>query len=137
MKKEEKKTVVIIEGIVKMAKYGTSKFDDNNKYRIWLGECDIPYEDIWAFDEVGKKLTPSWFAEKNGEINLSSLYDIPVKNIDGNRIDFDTWIASKTAYGSKVKVSIIQKEGAVYPKAVMIIAEGEPVEEADPFVDFN
>lgn len=134
MKKQETKKMnnLVIEGVVVSAKYGATKFDDKNKYRLSLYSEDIPYDDITAFDTVGEKMTPSWYKEQEGYINLNSIFDIPVMDIKGNRIDFDAWLETGKAVKSKVKVSARQKEGALYPIAIKVIEEGE---EFDPFAN--
>lgn len=135
MKKvQEKKSMsnLVIEGVVVSAKYGATKFDDKNKYRLSLYSEDMPYKDITAFDTVGEKMTPSWYKEQEGYINLNSIFDIPVMDIKGNRIDFDAWLETGKAVKSKVKVSVRQKEGALYPIAIKVIEEGE---EFNPFAN--
>lgn len=135
MKKQEVKKMnnIIVEGTIVSARFGSTKFDDNNKYRIAIESDSIDYDSIHAYDNVGSKLTPTWFKDKTGYINLSSIYDIPIQDVNGKRIDFEEWIDSEenhNALGSKVKVSIKQKEGALYPIAIKVIDEGE---ERDPF----
>lgn len=133
MKKEAKKVMnnIIVEGTIVSARFGATKFDDNNKYRIAIESDSIDYDSIHAYDNVGSKLTPTWFKDKTGYINLSSIYDIPIQDVNGKRIDFEEWIGEDyNALGSKVKVSIKQKEGALYPIAIKVIEEGE---ERDPF----
>lgn len=133
MKKEAKKAMnnIIVEGTIVSARFGSTKFDDNNKYRIAIESDSIDYDSIHAYDNVGSKLTPTWFKDKTGYINLSSIYDIPIQDVNGKRIDFEEWIGEDyNALGSKVKVSIKQKEGALYPIAIKVIEEGE---ERDPF----
>ena len=135
MKKvQEKKAMsnLVIKGVVVSAKYGATKFDDKNKYRLSVYSEDMPYDDIKAFDTVGEKMTPSWYKEQEGYINLSSIFDVPVMDIEGNRIDFDAWLETGKAIKSKVKVSVRQKEGALYPIAIKVIEEGE---EFDPFAN--
>lgn len=133
MKKQEVKKMnnIIVEGTIVSARFGSTKFDDNNKYRIAIESDSIDYDSIHAYDNVGSKLTPTWFKDKTGYINLSSIYDIPIQDVNGKRIDFEEWIGEEhNALGSKVKVSIKQKEGALYPIAIKVIEEGE---ERDPF----
>ena len=133
MKKQEVKKMnnIIVEGTIVSARFGSTKFDDNNKYRIAIESDSIDYDSIHAYDNVGSKLTPTWFKDKTGYINLSSIYDIPIQDVNGKRIDFEEWIGEDyNALGSKVKVSIKQKEGALYPIAIKVIEEGE---ERDPF----
>lgn len=133
MKKQEVKKMnnIIVEGTIVSARFGSTKFDDNNKYRIAIESDSIDYDSIHAYDNVGSKLTPTWFKDKTGYINLSSIYDIPVMDVAGKKIDFEDWLSDGyNALGSKVKVSIKQKEGALYPIAIKVIEEGE---ERDPF----
>ena len=133
MKKQEVKKMnnIIVEGTIVSARFGSTKFDDNNKYRIAIESDSIDYDSIHAYDNVGSKLTPTWFKDKTGYINLSSIYDIPVMDVAGKKIDFEDWLSDGyNALGSKVKVSIKQKEGALYPIAIKVIEEGE---ERNPF----
>lgn len=122
---EKELKVIVIKGIITEARYGKTRFSDAEKYRVGI-KCDaIPYDEIKAFDKSGSKLTPKWFKDKTGYINLASVYSIPVKDTKGREIDFETWLSDYNALGSAVRVSIIQKEGAVYPKAIKVLADGE------------
>ena len=123
---------LIIEGVVVSARYGATKFDDNNKYRVAIKSDSINYDEIHAYDNVGTKLTPSWLKNRDGYINLSSIYSIPVMDERGNEIDFDTWLEQYNVLGSKIKVSVKQKDGAIYPEAIKVLEDGE---ERDPFAD--
>lgn len=130
--KKEQMKKLIIEGRIVSARFGSTKFDDNNKYRVSIQSDTIPYADIHAYDNSGTKLTPAWFKNQDGYINLSSIYSMPVMNTRGNQIDFDDWISDYNVLGSIVKVSVKQKEGALYPEAIRVIEDGE---ERDPFAD--
>lgn len=128
---KELKTL-IIEGIIVSCRYGSTKFDDTNKYRFAIKSDSIPYDDINAYDNVGAKLTPSWLKEKDGYINLSSIYDVPVMDTRAKKISFTNWMENYNTIGSKVMVKIKQKDGAIYPEAIKVIEDGE---ERDPFKD--
>ena len=132
MEKKELMKKLIIEGRIVSARYGATKFDDNNKYRVSIQSDNIPYEDVHAYDNSGTKLTPAWFKNQDGYINLSSIYSIPVMNSKGVKIDFDEWLENYNVLGSIVRVSVKQKEGAVYPEAIKVLEDGE---ERDPFAD--
>lgn len=129
---ETKETInnLIIEGIVISAYIGKSRFSDTEKSRLAIQSDSIPYDKITAFNESGAKLTPAWFKDKNGYMNLASIYDIPVKDVKGRQISFEEFVESETAIGSKIKISIVQRDGAIYPKAFRVLEEGEP---RDPF----
>ena len=122
----------VINGVITQAKNGRSKFDDEVKNRICIKSENIPYEEIHAYDNSGAKLTPKWFKEKTGYINLTSIYDIPVKDSHGRIISFEEWLNNYNTIGSEVTASIIQKDGGIYPKAIKVITDGEA---RDPFED--
>lgn len=140
MKKEENKfetqTVVVV-GIVTSARIGSTRFDENVKNRLSI-KCEdgaIPYETIEkAYANVGSKLTPSWLKEKTGYINISSKFDIPCKTVTKKEITFETFTEMTTAIGSKIKLALTLKEGAIYPQAFIILEDGE---EIDPFANLN
>lgn len=132
MEKKELMKKLVIEGRIVSARYGATKFDDNNKYRVSIQSDNIPYEDVHAYDNSGTKLTPAWFKNQDGYINLSSIYSIPVMNSKGVKIDFDEWLENYNVLGSIVRVAVKQKEGAVYPEAIKVLEDGE---ERDPFAD--
>jgi hypothetical protein len=121
---------LIIEGTVISAYIGKSRFSDTEKSRLAIKSDSIPYDKITAFNESGAKLTPAWFKDKNGYMNLASIYDIPVKDVRGRQITFEEFVETETAIGSKIKISIVQRDGAIYPKAFRVLEEGEP---RDPF----
>lgn len=134
---KETKKQVIVEGLITSARFGKSRFDDNEKNRLSV-KCEegaIPYE---IFDEfyktVGNKLTPTWLKERNGYINVSSKFDIPVKTTTGRVIEFEDLIESTTCIGSKIKLALNVKEGATYPISILILEDGE---ESDPFSMFE
>lgn len=130
MEKEFK--VFVVEGVVMGARRGRSKYSEDVKNRVDLKSENIPYDEIQAFDNVGAKMTPSWFKDKTGYINSASMYDIPVKNARGVVISFEDWINNYNALGATVKMSFTQKDGAIYPKAIKVITDGEA---RDPFED--
>ena len=112
--------------------FGATRYDKDECNRITVHSDDMPYTDIWAYDDCGSKYTPSWLKDANGYMNLKSNFDIPVKDVRGRKISFDDWIESGTTTGAMVKIKIRQKEGAIYPMAVKILQDGENV---DPFED--
>ena len=134
-KKEQKAVVmenVIVEGVIVSARYGSTKFDDRNKYRFSIKSDNIPYDEIVAYEGVGTKMTPAWYINLDGYINLASIYSIPVLDSEGIKTDTDKRYQSDNVIGSKVRVSIRQKEGAIYPVAIKVLEDGE---ERDPFKD--
>lgn len=131
----EQKTTIITGTVVK-ATHGASRYDDKVKYRlsIKLSDPDLTeFEPVYA--ETPKKLQPKWYKEETGYISLNSIYDIPTMDPSGKEVMLSDIMASDfTLIGSEVGVAVVLKDGAVYPKSIRIIAEGEPT---DPFADFR
>lgn len=116
---------IIVEGVVTSAYKGKTKYSEEVKNRIAIKSESIPYDKITAFNESGNKLTPTWFKEKTGYINLTSRFDIPVMTINGKKITFEEWLETKVVLGSSVKCKFIQKEGAIYPVSIKVVEDGE------------
>ena len=121
---------LVLTGVCTRAVIGKTKFNETVKNQLTIKSENIPYDDIHAYDSCGAKLTPTWFKEKNGYVNLSSIYDIPVKDVRGNVITYVEWLDAGLCVGSEVKVAVTDKEGAVYPIAIVVLSNGEPF---DPF----
>lgn len=133
---QEKKETLVFEGVVIKAFFGADKYDKEDKYRITIKSDNIPYTDIWVFDDAGPRFTPTWLKEMNGYISLKSNYEIPVKSATGRELSWDDWEETGTMKGSTVRVKIRQKlsrgNGAIYPVAIKVITPGIA---EDPFED--
>ena len=131
----EQKTTIITGTVVK-ATHGASRYDDKVKYRISvkLSDPDLTeFEPVYA--DTPKKLQPKWYKEETGFISLNSNFDIPTMDPKGSEVMLSDIMASDfTLIGAEVGVAVVLKDGAVYPKSIRIIAEGEPT---DPFADFR
>lgn len=129
---------LIIEGEIVSAYVGGAKNDPEKLNRLAIKSDSIPYESITAFEGSKDRYIPAWFKDKTGYINLKSRYNIPVKDskatqfqgLKGHTIDFAEFVERETVIGSKVRISIIQRDGALYPKALVVLEDGEP---KDPF----
>lgn len=122
----------IVEGLIVEARSGRTRYSDEVKNRVAIKSDSIPYDSITAYTTSGSRMTPSWFKDKTGFINVSSMYDIPVMNTRGARITFEEWISNYNVIGAEVRMSFTQKDGAIYPKAIKVLKDGE---EIDPFSD--
>ena len=132
MSTKNKTNTLIIKGVnVVRAYFGGTKFNSEEKNHITVNG-EIPYEEITAFDNAGSKLTPTWYKNKDGYMNLTSKFDIPVKDTDGKVITFDTWIHEYNVVGAVVNIKTIQKDGVIYPSAIVVVEDGE---EINPFED--
>jgi len=112
---------------VKRAFVGATKYDDKSKNRLTLYNPDFDYTLITAYDDSPAKLTPSWFKDAEGYINLNSKFDIPVKDQDGTILTFEEWVLTDTN-NAIVKAKIRQKDGSVYPVALVVMEPGEPAD---------
>ena len=130
--KTNKEEIIKITAKVVRAFVGKTEYDDKEKNRVTLFAEDLDYSAIWAYNECGPKFTPAWMKDAEGYINLASKYDIPVKDIDGNKISFDDWLEAGLYRGAIVKAKIRQTEGAVYPVCLVVMEDGE---EFNPFED--
>lgn len=131
-KKETENKVIIIRGVnVVRAYFGSTKFNSTEKNHITING-DIPYDEIVAYNNVGSKLTPTWFKKREGYMNLASVYDVPVRTENNRVIPFSDWIEECNPINSEVNVKIIQKDGACYPVAIDVIKDGD---EQNPFLD--
>lgn len=142
MKKQNERDITIDKLTVVSAKFGIKKgrtksgkefASDDPTYQLSL-KGNIPYEDIWAYDETSEKLTPAWFKKQDGYINLSTKFEVPVRR-NGHEMSLSAWLenASEEDYsvnGSLIRIKIRQKDGAVYPVAIIVLEDGTP---ADPF----
>lgn len=109
---------------VRRAFNGTTKFDDQIKNHLTLFHEEMPYDKITAYDGVRSSFIPTWYKDQDGYINLSSIYDIPVRR--GNKdLTFAEWVATGMAVGSDITIRIRQKEGRVYPVCLMVNEDGE------------
>lgn len=143
---EGRKNIVVI-GTVCEARRTTKTFKGKtgeNLFYFSLKETEYSKEEdkqtcIEAFAESGKKFTPSWVSEiDKGFVNTKSKFDIPVRynGTEYNSLEVLIDDSDNDFYpmGAKVKVSLTVKNGAIYPKAVIVIENGEPL---DAFADFE
>lgn len=128
--------VVISEGIALSARYGTTKHSKEEMYRLsvrYTGEFMEELIDVGNeyFKEAGKKMTPSFLKKKEKiedteeeciYLNYHSKYEIPIK---GDVNDFEDILP-----GAKVKVATVFKDCAFYPRAIIVVENGE---EINPF----
>lgn len=141
VKAEEKK--VVITGELIKARRESKEFKGRKqpeKFHLSLANVELTEEQKeivkGAFVSSGENFTPTWVKEMNGYVNLSTTYDIPVKHVDGyTENSLEKAIENGFAFmHAKVKVSLSVKQGAIYPKAVMVLEEGQSY---DAFADFD
>lgn len=122
----------------------TFKGKSNGEY-FYLSLKNVEYknsEDVEkiqeAFKDSGKKFTPNWVEEiDKGFVNVKTKFDLPVR-YEGEEYksleDLETDNEDFHPMGAVVKLSLAIKSGAIYPKAVLVVENGEPL---DAFADFE
>lgn len=143
--KTEKRKVIVTGTICECRRtIKTFKGKQNGEY-FYLSLKNVTYgsdEDIFtikeAFAECGKKFTPNWIEEiEKGFVNTKTKFNLPVR-FEGDEYNSleDLMADNENFYpmGASAKLSLTIKNGAVYPKALIILENGEPI---DAFADFE
>lgn len=125
-------SILIFDGTVKKAYRGKTKFDDTVKNRVTIYNDQLQYELITAYDNTPAKLTPGWFRDAEGYLTANSTFDIPVLTKDKNELTFEEWVDNYPTHNAVIRLKIRQKDGAIYPIAIKVLTDGEPV---DNFAD--
>lgn len=120
--KEEK---LVIKCKVVRAFVGETKYDKKVANRITVFSEEMPYDEIWAYDECGAKYTPSWLKDANGYMNLKSNFDIDVQGVDGTKMSFDDWLEEGRTRGAEITIKVKQTAGAIYPVCIKVYADGD------------
>lgn len=143
---ENKKRNVIATGTICECRRTSKTFKGktNGEY-FYLSLKNVTYgsdEDIFtikeAFAECGKKFTPNWVEEiEKGFVNTKTKFDLPVRFEGGEYNSIEDLMSDNEEFypmGATAKLSLAIKNGAVYPKALIILENGEPI---DAFADFE
>lgn len=133
---------VVIEGKLIKARREEKEFRGMkvNKFFITTAETQISDEDmktcVDAFKNKGADFTPAWLKEFEGFVNVATKeFPVPAMTLDGRKSDLESLVADGYAFmGATVKLSLLVKDGAIYPKAIKFISEGS---EYDPFADME
>lgn len=142
--KKENKKIIVKGKLIKCVRKAKTFKGVTGKEKLYLTIAEVELSDEQkealkeCYKDSGTKFTPEWVKNFEGYVNVSTVYDLPysdqVNNKQGESLedyiadDFDKWC------GASVGLSLNLKEGAVYPKALMIYEEGK---EFDPFADFE
>lgn len=111
--------------------------------RLYISLANVVLTDVQmkeieeCFKDSGNKFTPSWVKEKNGYVNVSTKYELPCDLFGKCKFDSIEDAISDgelNYFKSEVTLSVNLKDGAIYPKAIRIDVDGEPL---DPFEDFD
>lgn len=131
----ENKTIAIKGTLIK-ARRESKEFRGHKtaeKFHLTLANVEeLPTEIIDAFKDAGDKFTPTFVKKFEGFVNLSTKYDIPMMDTANNRHpSLEDMVNNGFPFmRAEVSVAVAVKDGALYPKAIRFLTDGE---EFDPF----
>ena len=139
---------VILNGKVIFAKFGSTKKDNRNMYRLTI-ECTnldntandtkLSNRDIIKGAYVGSVMCPKFVKDEAcNTVNLKSLYDIALKCPDKDIDSFQKWLDDGRTIDAEVSVKckVVTKGngGGMYPTAIIVREFGSKY---DFFADFD
>lgn len=135
-------TITVKGKLIKAVKQSKTFNGVKGKEKTYLSLAEVELSDKQkevfknAYKECGKKYTPSWITDFNHFVNVSTIYEVPTKNkVNGKEYaDILEVAEDMPTHGSSVSMSLNIKNGAIYPKAIVIYTEGE---EYDAFKDIE
>lgn len=141
---------VILNGNVTYAKFGSTKKDSRNMYRLTI-ECSnlddtendtkLSNRDIITTAYVGSSMCPKFVKDETcNTVNLKSLYDIALKCPDDDIDTFQKWLDDGRTIDAEISVKCRVKTnekgdgGSMYPIAIKVRKFGSKY---DFFADFD
>lgn len=126
---------MIIKGKLIACKREVKEFDkkrhSEEKLFLTLAEVELSekkMEEIKdAFKDSGKNFTPDWVKDFKGYVNVSTKYELPFRDLNGEEFNsIEGAISNGLAWvGADVKLSLNIKEGAIYPNSIVMLSEGK------------
>ena len=135
---------MVIKGKLITCKRQVKQFEKaETKNKLWITLAEVELSDkkkaelAEAYKDSGKKFTPDWLKDFKGYVNLSTDFELPCKDPDGNEYHSIERFITEDKFpfmGAECKVSINIKDGAVYPNSLIFLGEGKPF---NPFAEFD
>lgn len=132
---------VILNGKVSFAKFGKSKKDNREMYRLSVEVSDFPIETRKKIAEAyeNASMVPKFIKDSScNTINLKSLYDIPLKCDNCEIETLQDWLDDGRTIDAvisvKCKIKKLEESGAIYPIAIIVRKFGSKY---DAFAGFN
>ena len=132
---------VVLKGNVIFAKFGSSKKDNREMYRLTI---EVPNFDIDTRKKIAEAyenavMLPKFIKDTSCNIiNLKSLYDIPVKSEEKEIDSFQKWLDDGRLIDAEIsvkcKIKKMEESGAIYPIAIIVRKFGSKY---DFFADFD
>lgn len=141
---------VILDGKVTFAKFGSTKKDNRNMYRLTI-ECNnldnkdndtkLSNRNIITGVYAGSSMCPNFVKDETcNTVNLKSLHDIALKCPDTDIDTFQKWLDDGRTIDAEISVKCRVKTndkgdgGAMYPTAIIVRKFGSKY---DVFADFD
>lgn len=132
---------VVLKGKVTFAKFGTSKKDNREMYRLTI---EVPNFDIETRKKIAEAyenavMIPKFIKDSSCKtVNLKSLYDVPVKSEEKEIDSLQKWLDDGRLIDAEIsvkcKVKKMEESGAIYPIAIIVRKFGSKY---DFFADFD
>ena len=132
---------VVLKGKVTFAKFGPSKKDNREMYRLTI---EVPNFDIDTRKKIAEAyenavMLPKFIKDAScNTVNLKSLYDVPLKCSDSEIDSFQDWLDDGRTIDSEIsvkcKIKKREESGAIYPVAIIVKKFGSKY---DFFADFD
>lgn len=132
---------VILKGKVTFAKFGSSKKDNRDMYRLTMV---VPAFDIDTRMKIAEAyenavMIPRFIKDSSYNIvNLKSLYDVPVKSEEKEIDSLQKWLDDGRLIDAEIsvkcKIKKMEESGAIYPVAIIVRKFGSKY---DFFADFD
>ena len=132
---------IVLKGKVTFAKFGSSRKDNRNMYRLSIEVKDFDIDTRKKIAEAYENavMMPKFIKDSSCNIiNLKSLYDIPVKSKEKEIDSFQKWLDDGRLIDAEIsvkcKIKKMEESGAIYPVAIIVRKFGSKY---DFFADFD
>ena len=132
---------IVLKGKVTFAKFGSSRKDNRNMYRLSIEVKDFDIDTRKKIAEAYENavMIPKFIKDSSCNIiNLKSLYDIPVKSKEKEIDSFQKWLDDGRLIDAEIsvkcKIKKMEESGAIYPVAIIVRKFGSKY---DFFADFD
>lgn len=124
---------MLVYGKLIKVKREKKQFKKGSKEALFITLAEVDLDPVQmdelnnAFNESGDAFTPDWIKDFKGYVNVSTKFELPCMTLDNAQHDsIEKVIEDGLAwYEADVLMSLVVKDGAVYPKAVKFLTEGK------------
>lgn len=137
---------MVIKGKLITCKREVKEFDGKKtKEKLWISLAEVKLtkdqlaECAAVFEDAGKKMTPEWVKKFDGYVNVSTEYDLPCRDVDGNEYASVERLIREDKYpymsaDIELALNLKKEKQAIYPVALVFKTEGKAF---NPFAEFD